>query len=217
MSEPDPGLAGVEWWLWPREVARGPRLVSVPPPGPGGAGPSLLRDASGRRHLYYIGADGTLKMRRWNDADAAPVDATLDAATTCATPHFSLLHSSRVEGAYVRGNAPKLARTVNYGNDWSIVDIPGEYTATTSVVGKGRRVLLGYRVDTWYARVGVPTSGGTYTWSSEQPLGLSGAAGVGSLMERVSGTLEFAYQDTAGNWKIASCKALKQDGTGTWA
>lgn len=201
--------------LYPRELARD--YVTIPAAGTGQQ-PFLLRDGPGRRHLYHANTAGKLILRRWDGADANPVDVTIDSNAGCSTPHFEQLQSWTLEGVYARDSVARLARSKDRGSHWTLATIPGTYTATTSVTSLGRRVLLGYRSSQWYVKVGeLGSDGVTFSWCAEVSLGLTNPQGQGHLAARRDGALEFVYLDTDSVWQITVCRGLGKDGVGTWA
>jgi hypothetical protein len=166
--------------------------------------------------LICVRPDGSLIALRYDHDDANPVTTTIDASAGCSSPCFELVENL-LEGTYLQGSTPRLARSFDHGRNWTVIDIPGNYEALDSVWHRGRRVALGYRGGIWYCRVGERQDDGTYSWSSEVALSLTSPSPNGWLRVREDDDLEFGWLDTDGGPHIATCHVVSRTGVGTWS
>jgi hypothetical protein len=81
----------------------------------------------------------------------------------------------------------RLWRTRDFGQEFTIVDIPGTYDFIQTVAQNGRLLHFGFRkkkstdpagTQEFFLRVGKQNTDGTYTWSGEKPVALPAAIGT---------------------------------------
>lgn len=184
---------------------------------PGHNPPWLLRDYTWQLFLFHTDGDGHLIVERYEHDDSAVRDlVTIDSDPECGQPTFDLV-GNWLEGVYLRGTAPYLARSYDHGAQWTLTTIPGTYDSLTAANYRKRKVVLGFRSDAWHVRVGQLQTDNTYTWSGEQLLALTDADGRGTLRLREDGFLEFTWADTSDVYHVTRCRVLSLLATGTWA
>lgn len=190
------------------------------PTPPDTLGPGLvsaLRHYTGRLFEFDVNDAGQLVQERYGDADDAPVESTLDSDPLCSSVAFWRV-DDRIEGTYLRDTTPILARSTDHGATYRMTTLPGSYDGYASVPFRNRLVVLGFRTDTWYARVGKLLPDLSYSWSGEVAVSLTFTPnGQGFLRVEDDNTLTAHLQDTDSVTHLVRCHVLSLAAAGTWS
>jgi len=184
-------------------------------PGSGAGSLSAFRTWAERLVVVHVDTSGHLIASVYDPDDASPADFTIDGNAGCTWPSFQQAEAPLIEGSYLRGSTAYVARSYDHGRTWTLVSIAGSYTAQSSVRQKRRRVFAGWNGTAWVCRV-KPDDG---VWSGEVSMALTSPSGKGSFVVSEEGedVLAFAYIDTSQDVQIVKCRAVSNDGTGSWA
>lgn len=181
-----------------------------------------LRDTNGQYVLVYVATDGMLKTKRYDADDAEEETVEIDDDTSCGDPSCWLIDGVIVV-LYRREHSPKLAISRTHAREWTVYEVPGDYSRLTGVEHRNRIVIMGFRAGAWYQRVGKVPLEGDVEWSDEvdslveDSLPTPAApTGNGHFRDPVDNVLSFAWENVDGEWTISICRAIDLNAFGEW-